>query len=160
MLRHIASAVMVTASFAISSVHAAGTGADAAVYDDYGAIEASLTGTPGDAAAGALHMEDRGLGNCAACHIMGTLPHVEFQGTIGPALDGAADRWTEAELRGIVADAKQTFPETMMPSFYKTQGYIRPGIAFTSKPATEPLEPLLTAQQVEDIVAYLMTMTE
>lgn len=160
MLRHVASAVLVSASFAATSINAAETGPLDAVYDDYGAIEASLTGVAGDPAAGALYMEDRGLGNCAACHVMGTLPHVEFQGTIGPALDGAGERWTEAELRGIVADAKQTFPETMMPSFYKVQGYIRPGIAFTSKPAEEPMEPLLTAQQVEDIVAYLMTMTE
>ena len=48
----------------------------------------------------------------------------------------------------------------MMPSFYKTAGYIRPGNAFTGKAAEGPLEPLLTAQQVEDVVAYLMTLKE
>jgi sulfur-oxidizing protein SoxX len=48
----------------------------------------------------------------------------------------------------------------MMPSFYKTSGYIRPGDAFTGKAGTEPLPPLLTAQEIEDIVAYLLTLTE
>ena len=75
-------------------------------------------------------------------------------------LDGVGDRWTEAELRGIVANAKITFPESMMPAFYKTSGYIRPGDAFTGKAGTEPLPPLLTAQEIEDVVAYLMTITE
>ena len=47
-----------------------------------------------------------------------------------------------------------------MPSFYMTEGYIRPGIEFTSKPAEGPLDPLLTEQQVEDVVAFLMTLKE
>ena len=68
------------------------------------------------------------------------------------------ERWEEADLRGIVANAKMTFPDTMMPAFYKSEGYIRPGDAFTGKAGTEPLEPLLTAQEVEDVVAYLMTV--
>ena len=70
-------------------------------------------------------------------------------------------RWSEAELRGIVANSKNTFDGSMMPSFYKTHGYIRPGDAFTGKAAEgDVLPPLLTAQQIEDTVAYLMTLKE
>ncbi|AXC51141.1 sulfur oxidation c-type cytochrome SoxX [Paracoccus suum] len=127
-------------------------------FAEDGSIAESLTGTPGDPAAGAKTMVERSLGNCAACHVIGTMPDVPFQGTIGPALDGAGDRYSEAQLRGIVADAKHTFPDSMMPSFFKSTGFIRPGEGFTSKPATEPVKPLLTAQQVEDITAYLLTM--
>ena len=75
-------------------------------------------------------------------------------------LDGAGDRWTEADLRGIVSNAKKTFPGTMMPAYYKVDGYIRPGDAFTGKAAEEPLPPLLSGQQVEDVVAFLMTLKE
>ena len=63
-------------------------------------------------------------------------------------------------MRGIVAGVKNTFPDTVMPSFYKSSGFIRPGDGFTGKAGTEPLPTLLTAQQVEDIVAYLLTLTE
>jgi sulfur-oxidizing protein SoxX len=85
---------------------------------------------------------------------------IPFHGEIGPMLDGAGGRWTEAELRGIVANAKEMFPESMMPSFYRVDGYIRPGNAFTGKAADDTFGPLLTAQQVEDVVAYLVTLKE
>lgn len=129
-------------------------------FGEYGAIETSLTGTPGDPKAWAEVMADRGLGNCVACHAVGALEEVPFHGEVGPPLDGAADRWTEADLRGIVANAKMTFPGTIMPAFYKTTGFIRPGDGFTGKAGEEPLPPLLTAQQIEDVVAYLMTLHE
>ncbi|PRX31913.1 sulfur-oxidizing protein SoxX [Meinhardsimonia xiamenensis] len=129
-------------------------------YDEYGAVAQSLTGVPGNPEEGAKVMTTRGLGNCIACHEVTALSEYPFHGNVGPSLDGVADRWTEAELRGIVADAKKTFPDTVMISFYKDRGFIRPGIGFTGKPAEEPLEPLLTAQQIEDVVAFLMTLKE
>jgi sulfur-oxidizing protein SoxX len=128
-------------------------------YDEYGAVAVSLTGVPGDAENGKLLM-NKGAGNCIACHAVTDLQELGFHGEIGPMLDGAADRWTEADLRGIVANAKITFPDSMMPSFYKTTGYIRPGDAYTGKAAEGELAPLLTAQDVEDVVAYLMTLKE
>ncbi|MBY6048546.1 sulfur oxidation c-type cytochrome SoxX [Vannielia litorea] len=131
----------------------------AVAYDDYGAVEASLTGAPGDVENGAVLM-NKGAGNCVACHQIGALPELAFQGEIGPALDGAGSRWTEAELRGIVANAKKTFEGTMMPSFYKTEGFIRLGNAYTGKAHEGDVAPLLTAQDVEDVVAFLMTLKD
>ena len=75
-------------------------------------------------------------------------------------LDGAGSRWSDAELRGIVANAKMMFPDSLMPSFYRTDGYTRPGNAFTGEAADSTFGPLLTAQQVEDVVAYLATLKE
>jgi sulfur-oxidizing protein SoxX len=130
------------------------------VYDE-GKVSASLTGVPGNVEAGEKVMTTRGLGNCIACHAVTQLDNIPFHGEVGPPLDGAGDRWTEAELRGIVANSKMTFEESMMPSFYKVDGYIRPGNAFTGKAAkTAELPPLLTAQQIEDVVAYLLTLKD
>lgn len=126
-----------------------------------GAVEASLTGMPGNAENGAVLM-NKGSGNCIACHEVTALNHLPFHGEIGPMLDGAADRWSEAELRGIVANAKIMFEDSMMPSFYRTTGFTRLGDAYTGKAFAEGKEvtPLLTAQEVEDVVAYLMTLKE
>ena len=130
------------------------------VIFDGGKVEASLTGAPGDPANGVKVMTTNALGNCVACHTIAALPDVQFPGTIAPPLDGAADRWTEAELRGIVSNAKMTFEGSFMPAFYKTEGYIRPGDGYTGKAAEGALPPILTAQQIEDVVAYLLTLKE
>jgi sulfur-oxidizing protein SoxX len=132
---------------------------DDVAYDEYGTIAVSLSGVAGDPAAGAEVMSQRGMGNCVACHQVSALS-AAFQGNVGPSLDGAGDRWTEAELRGIVANAKLTFPESMMPSFYKVSGFIRAGNAYTGKAAGDDFASLLTAQQIEDVVAYLATLKE
>ena len=129
------------------------------VYDEYGSIAASLSGTAGDPANGIEVMSSRSQGNCVACHQVSDLS-AAFQGNVGPSLDGAADRWDEAQLRGIVANAKITFPDSIMPSFYKETGYIRAGNAYTGKAAGDELTTLLTAQQIEDVVAYLATLKE
>lgn len=126
-----------------------------------GAVEQSLTGVAGDPAEGRKIVGSKGLGNCIACHMVGDLEaEAPFHGEIGPELDGVADRWSEAEIRGIVANAKIMFEGSMMPSFYKTTGFIRPGNAYTGKAAEGELSPLLSAQQIEDVVAYLLTMKE
>jgi sulfur-oxidizing protein SoxX len=132
----------------------------AVVYDDYGAIETSLTGVAGDPAAGAKVMVNRGKGNCIACHETTALLDSPFHGEVGPTLDGAGSRWTEEELRGLVANAKITFDGTIMPSFYKSTGFYRVGDAYTGKAGSDPTAPILTAQEVEDVVAYLMTLKD
>lgn len=125
-----------------------------------GAISTSLTGTPGDPKAGIKIMTTNALGNCVACHTIGALPEVQFPGDIAPPLDGVAGRYDEAQLRGIVANAKLTFEGSFMPAFYKTDGFIRPGDGYTGKAAKGELPPILTAQQIEDVVAYLMTLKD
>lgn len=125
-----------------------------------GAVEQSLTGIAGDPVAGEVVASTAALGNCVACHQATVLEKHEFPGTVGPTLDGAADRWSAADLRGIVANAKMKFDGTIMPAFYKTGPYIRPGDAYTGKAPEGALPPILTAQQIEDVVAFLLTLKE
>ena len=157
MKRHIVLGLLLSA---VAVPAATAETAPAAVTYEEGAIAQSLTGAAGDPAEGAKVMSNRALGNCVACHAVSAMPDVAFQGNVGPSLDGAADRWEEAQLRGIVSDAKMTFDGTVMPSFYKTGPYIRPGDAFTGNAAEGELPPMLTAQQIEDVVAYLLTLKE
>jgi sulfur-oxidizing protein SoxX len=128
------------------------------VVQTEGAVEASLTGAPGDAATGAKVMANRAEGNCVACHQVSALK-AAFQGDVGPSLDGTGERWSEAQLRGMLVNPKMTFEGTVMPAFYKVDGFIRPGDGYTGKPATE-ITPVLTAQQIEDVVAFLITLKE
>lgn len=127
-------------------------------FDEYGEVAESLTGVPGNPERGVEVMTARGLGNCIACHAVTDLKDHPFHGEIGPSLDGVATRWSEQQLRGIIANAKNTFPESIMPAFYHVGPYIRPGDAFTGKAAQGELPPLLTAQDIEDVVSYLMTL--
>ncbi|WP_371168853.1 sulfur oxidation c-type cytochrome SoxX [Aliiroseovarius sp. 2305UL8-7] len=127
------------------------------MYED-GAVAQSLTGVAGDPVEGKKIASTKSMGNCIACHEVTDLADAPFHGEVGPILDGAGDRWSEAELRGIVANAKMTFEDSMMPSFYKTSGFIRLGKAYTGKPHEGDVAPLLSAQQIEDVVAYLQTL--
>lgn len=125
-----------------------------------GAVSESLSGAPGNPDQG-LKIMNKGSGNCIACHQVTELQDVyPFHGEIGPSLDDVAGRYSEAELRGIVANAKVMFEGTRMPSFYKVEGFIRPGNGYTGKAAKMPIKPILSAQQIEDVVAYLMTLKE
>ncbi|MDJ0859455.1 MAG: sulfur oxidation c-type cytochrome SoxX [Dinoroseobacter sp.] len=149
----------VAAVFAATTALAEAVKPTEVVFVD-GAVEVSLSGQAGDPAAGAEIM-NKGAGNCIACHQVTNLAHLPFHGEIGPTLDGVADRWSVPELRGIVANAKLMFPESRMPSFYKTEGFVRLGDAYTGKAHGDgEVQPLLTAQQIEDVVAYLVTLKE
>ncbi|MGV6804455.1 MAG: sulfur oxidation c-type cytochrome SoxX [Ruegeria sp.] len=118
-----------------------------------GSVEMSLTGVSGDPVEGRAVFANRKLGNCLACHTNSEMPEESFHGEVGPPMDGVADRWSEAELRGIVSNSKKTFEGTIMPAFYIDNGYERPLDDFAG-------QSILTAQQVEDVVAYLMTLKE
>ncbi|MCE6951477.1 sulfur oxidation c-type cytochrome SoxX [Cereibacter sphaeroides] len=148
---------IVTACLAVPALAEIGPGE---VTFEHGALPVSLTGAPGDPAVGAKVMATRPQGNCVACHQIPPMVDVQFHGDVGPSLAGVASRYTEAQLRGIVANAKMTFEGSVMPAFYKNAGYIRPGDGYTSKPAPAELPPILTAQQIEDVVAYLLTLKE
>jgi sulfur-oxidizing protein SoxX len=117
-------------------------------------VSQSLTGKPGDPAAGRKVFSDRKLGNCLACHAVEDQNDQLFHGEVGPPLDGAADRWSEAELRAIVADAKEVFSEeTVMPGFYSLNVGVDVREDLVGKT-------ILSAQEVEDVVAYLATLKE
>ncbi|MFT6677215.1 MAG: sulfur-oxidizing protein SoxX [Sulfitobacter sp.] len=144
----------------LTNVALADAVAPTAVKFDDGAVAVSLSGMVGDPLEGRDIVGNKKKGNCVACHQISDLADVPFHGEIGPMLDGAGDRWNEAELRGIVANAKLMFEDTMMPAFYKTEGFIRPGNGYTGKAADDTFGPILTAQQIEDVVAYLKTLKE
>ncbi|MCO4846775.1 MAG: sulfur oxidation c-type cytochrome SoxX [Yoonia sp.] len=118
-----------------------------------GAVLASLTGAVGDAVAGRAAFINRKQGNCLACHANAEIPEQSFHGEVGPPLDFVAERWTAEELRGIVSNAKMMFPDTIMPAFYNGLEPNRSLKKFAGKT-------VLSAQQVEDIVAYLQTLSE
>lgn len=147
-------------AFAATTTHADITTPDDVMPNEYGDIAVSLSGVAGDPIRGAEVMVERGLGNCIACHQVTALDEFQFHGEVGPTLDGVGDRWDEAALRGIIVNAKAVFPESVMPSFYRVSGFTRPGDGYTGDAATGPLSPILAAQDVEDIVAYLLTLTE
>lgn len=128
-------------------------------FDGDGAVAASLTGAAGSAEMGAKVYSSKKLGNCIACHKIST-QDAAFPGNVGPVLDGVADRWNEAQLRGILSNSKNTFDGTVMPAYYKVDGFIRPGKAYTGKAADDTFAPLLSAEQIEDVVAFLMTLKD
>ena len=122
-------------------------------FEDF-AVPVSLTGVPGNAEEGAKVFKDRGLGNCLACHANQAMEKELFHGTVGPAVDGAGSRWEPEQLRAIVSDSKKVFgDETVMPGFYSLE---------VGEKVREDLvgKTILTAQQVEDVVAYLSTLKE
>jgi sulfur-oxidizing protein SoxX len=117
---------------------------------DY-AIEEPLCGLYGDALRGKEIVSDSGLGNCLACHQL-PIPGIEAYGTIGPPLQGIASRFTEAQIRIRIVDTRNINPMSIMPGFYRDPRLInRPGKPYRGKT-------FLTAQQVEDVIAYLVTL--
>ena len=116
------------------------------------AIPASLTGMPGDAERGRAIVVNRQVGLCLLCHT-GPFPEERFQGTLAPDLSGAGARATEGQLRLRIVDASRIEPDTIMPPYYRIDGLTRVAPAFRDKP-------ILTAEQVEDVVAFLMTLRQ
>ncbi len=117
---------------------------------DQPTIPKSLTGKPGDAAQGRKLAINRKKGNCLACHKM-PIPEQSFHGNIAPDLKGVAERYSEGELRLRIVDLKIVNDDTIMPAFYRNSGFHRVLKKFVGKT-------LLSAQEVEDVVAYLVTL--
>lgn len=115
------------------------------------AIAASLTGKPGNPAEGKKAVVGRQLGNCLACHQITALSQEPFHGNTGPTLDGVAGRMSEGEIRLRIVDATKANADTMMPPFYRAEGLNRVLPRFQGKT-------ILTAEQVEDVVAFMMTL--
>lgn len=122
-------------------------------FNDY-SVSDPLTDSPGDAQEGQKVFTDRRLGNCLACHSVSKLSNEQFHGDVAPPLDGVADRWKPEEMRAIVVDAKKVFGEqTVMPGFYSLDVGVHVREDLVGKT-------ILTAQQVEDVVAFLTTLKE
>jgi sulfur-oxidizing protein SoxX len=117
-----------------------------------GGIERSLTGLVGDSARGRAIVTNRQVGLCLLCH-SGPFPEERLQGTLAPDLKGVGSRWSEAELRLRIVDAAVINPNTIMPPYYRLEGLERVAPAFRGKP-------ILTAEQIEDVVAFLATLKE
>ena len=111
----------------------------------------SLTGAPGDAARGRALVLDRST-TCILCH-SGPFPETRFQGDLAPELRGTANRWSASQLRLRLVDASRFNPQTIMPSYYRIDGLARVGRNFAGKP-------ILSAGQIEDIVAFLATLRD
>ncbi len=116
------------------------------------AIPAPLTEAKGDPGRGRAIVTNRQVGLCLLCH-SGPFPQEKFQGTLAPDLRGAGSRATEGQLRLRIVDASRLNPQTIMPPYYRVEGLVRVAPAFRGKP-------LLTAAQIEDVVAFLMTLRD
>jgi len=123
---------------------------DACAVDD--AIERPLTDLPGDAARGRAIIVNRQVGLCLLCHA-GPFPEERFQGNLAPDLAGVGTRWSEGQLRLRIVDSRRLNPQSMMPAYQRTEGLTRVGGAWQGKP-------VLDAQQVEDVVAFLRTLRD
>nr|WP_316197000.1 sulfur oxidation c-type cytochrome SoxX [Bradyrhizobium sp. SZCCHNS3053] len=114
-------------------------------------IASSLTGQSGNSERGRALVLARSS-TCILCH-SGPFAEVRFQGDLAPSLAGAGSRSTVPQLRLRLVDASRLNPETIMPSYYRVDGLTRVGSAWRDKP-------ILSAEQIEDIVAYLATLRE
>jgi sulfur-oxidizing protein SoxX len=111
----------------------------------------SLTGAPGDATRGRALVLARTT-TCILCH-SGPFPETRFQGDLAPDLADAGNRWTVSQLRLRMVDASRFNPDTIMPSYYRNDGFVRIGRNFAGKP-------ILSAAEIEDIVAFLATLRD
>ncbi|CAN5481946.1 sulfur oxidation c-type cytochrome SoxX [soil metagenome] len=115
-------------------------------------IPQSLSGQPGDAVRGRAIVANRTVGLCLLCHT-GPIPEERFQGNLAPSLEGAGLRSTPGQLRLRLVDARRLNPDTIMPPYYRLDGLTRVAKNFQGKT-------ILTAQQIEDVVAYLATLKD
>ena len=146
--------IIMAATVAFSSVLYAETISPGNIkFGENGEVELALTGVAGDATSGRKLFMNRKKGNCLACHVNSEMAEQTFHGEVGPELDGVANRWGAAELRGILVNSKNMFEGTIMPAFYKDSGYNRILKKFDGKN-------ILSEQEVEDLLAYVMTLRE
>jgi sulfur-oxidizing protein SoxX len=115
-------------------------------------ITEPLAGAVGDAVRGRAIVANRQLGLCLLCHT-GPVPEERFQGNLAPDLSGAGKRWTPAQLRLRMVDARRLAPDSIMPAYYRVDGLQQVGAAWRGKT-------ILSAQQIEDVVAYLATLRD
>lgn len=115
-------------------------------------IDQSLTGRDGDPVRGAALIADRQRGLCLLCH-SGPFADTLAQGTLAPDLRGVGVRLTAGQLRLRIVDMKRLVPDTIMPSYYRTDGLTRVAAAWRDRP-------VLAAEEIEDIVAFLAQLKD
>jgi sulfur-oxidizing protein SoxX len=93
---------------------------------------------------------NRQVGLCLLCH-RAPIPEERFQGDLAPDLKGVASRLSEAQIRGRIVDPSKANPDTIMPAYFKTEGLSHVANAYRGKT-------ILSAEQIEDVVAYLSTL--
>ena len=113
-------------------------------------IPQSLTGQPGDPERGRTIVSNRQVGLCLLCH-GGPFPQERFQGDLAPHLSGAGSRSTPGQLRLRIVDASHLNADTIMPPYYKIESLTRVGAAFRGTT-------ILSAQQIEDVITFLMML--
>src|SRR5688572_29495881 len=144
---------MVAALALLAIIPSQGGAQDLRPYEIVGdAIPLPLTGVRGDPARGRAIVVDRQKGLCLLCHT-GPFPEQRFQGNLAPDLTGVGTRWSEGQLRLKIVDSRRLNPATIMPPYYTLEGLVRVGRNWQDKP-------VLSAEQVEDVVAFLTTLTE
>jgi len=116
------------------------------------AIPLPLTGQRGDAARGQSLVISRQASLCLLCH-QGPFPEPHAQGTLAPDLRGVGSRLSEGQIRLRIVDMPRLNPSTIMPAYYRIADHARVGEAWRGKP-------VLKAQAIEDIVAFLATLRE
>ena len=144
-------AALVLTSIGLGALPAAAQNALAPYQVVGDAIPKSLTGAPGDPERGRAIVVKR-ESTCLLCH-SGPFPEQRFQGDLSRSLKGAGARWSEGELRLRLVDAARLNAATIMPSYYRVNGLTRVAQAYKGKP-------VLTAEQIEDVVAYLKTLKD
>ena len=116
------------------------------------AIPLPLTDRAGDVGQGRAIVRNRQVGLCLLCH-SGPFPEERFKGNLAPSLAGAGSRWSTGQLRLRIVDAGRLNPDTIMPPYYRAVALERVAKAFVGKP-------ILSAQQIEDVVAFLATLKD
>lgn len=116
-----------------------------------GAIEQPLAAL-GDPRRGQAIVLDRILSSCVLCHVVPD-PERRPMGNIAPPLAGVGTRLSAAQMRLRMVDSTRVNPQSIMPPYYRVEGLHQVAPAWRGKP-------ILDAQQIEDVVAYMLTLKE